>query len=95
MAVQTDNKFTIQDYDVPWVLDWIEKRGGLAVWESRSQACASEEAWLTPVLMTNGQRKPKPTWQSPDNPTRVITDLHEIVVETPDGEIPLLEWMQK
>lgn len=60
---------------------WIQTRGGLAVWPSvnLSNPAAS---WTTPVLGPDGQPAGKPSWQAADQPARVITDPADVQVTT-------------
>jgi hypothetical protein len=59
-------------------LNWIEERGGVAVWLSADLSDPGK-SWSSPAL-TDGQPTQKPSWQSADAPVAVITDPTEIGV---------------
>jgi hypothetical protein len=75
-------KHTIYSGDVAQVREWIEKRGGVAIWGSVDLSCP-DKSWTTPRNQADGTPVTKPSWQSADKPARVITDPAEVVVVVP------------
>jgi len=63
------------------MLDWIEKRGGVAVWKSVNLSNPGA-SWSTPALAPDRSPYRKPTWEASSEPHKVITDPAEIAVVT-------------
>ena len=63
------------------MLDWIEKRGGVAVWESVNLSNPGA-SWSTPALAPDCSPYPKPSWEASSEPNKVITNPAEIAVVT-------------
>ena len=61
--------------------DWIQNRGGVAVWKSVNLSNPGV-SWSTPRFTEDDPPKPypKPTWQAENEPSRVITDPADIEV---------------
>lgn len=63
------------------MLDWIERRGGIAVWKSVNLSNPGA-SWSTPALAPDCSPYRKPTWEAESSPYKVITNPAEIVVVT-------------
>ena len=63
------------------MLDWIEKRGGVAVWKSINLSNPGA-SWSTPALAPDCSPYQKPSWESASKPHKVITNPAEIAVVT-------------
>ena len=63
------------------MLDWIEKRGGVAVWKSVNLSNPGV-SWSTPALAPDCSPYQKPSWESDSVPHKVITNPAEIAVVT-------------
>lgn len=63
------------------MLDWIEKRGGVAVWKSVNLSNPGA-SWSTPALAPDCSPYRKPTWEVSSEPHKVITNPAEIAVVT-------------
>ena len=61
---------------------WILTRGGLAIWHSINLSDPGA-SWTTPRLSEDGTPTTKPTWQAAQLPSRVITDMADVVVDVP------------
>lgn len=59
--------------------DWIQNRGGIAIWQSQDLSRAGETV-TTPFLEQDGKPKPKPRWDVTDQPIRHITGLDQVQV---------------
>jgi len=59
--------------------DWIQNRGGVAVWRSLNMANPGA-SWSGPALKEDGTPSGKPTWQAEEKPSRIITSLREVAV---------------
>lgn len=61
--------------------EWLRNRGGIAIWRSVNLSNPGA-SWSTPALTDDNPPKPysKPTWQSSDQPSRIITDPTEVEV---------------
>ena len=62
--------------------DWLQHRGGLAVWESINLSNPGA-SWTTPATHTDGSPATKPTWEAANTPARIITDPADVVVDVP------------
>jgi len=71
--------------NAPRFADWIENRGGVAIWRSVNLPNPGA-SWSTPALTEEGEPYPKPTWQVDTKPDAVITDPRDIEV-TVDREV--------
>jgi len=74
---------------------WLTKRGGIAIWKSINLGNAGA-SWSSPATIRKGDTQdcpageedqivpyPKPNWQCENTPSRIITDINEVVVEIP------------
>lgn len=63
----------------PKVWEWLQTRGGIAVWESinLSNPCGR---WTAPIQTAEGTLAGKPNWQCASVPARLISDPNEVVV---------------
>lgn len=68
--------------NAPLFLDWIQNRGGLAVWRSLDLSNPGA-SWTTPALTKDGQPMTKPTWQVGNNPEEIVTDAAAVVIDIP------------
>lgn len=69
----------IKRTDVPRILNWLQERGGIAVWESKSLSYPGR--CYTPANILGSQEPtPSPHWKYGNTPARVITDRTEITV---------------
>jgi hypothetical protein len=66
------------------LLDWINTRGGVAVWKSIDLSNPGAESF-TPAI-TDGKPTNKPHWRYSNEPSIIITDPNEIEV-TQDEEV--------
>lgn len=80
MAELTD-KHQVSPEHAPKFIEWIQSRGGIAIWRSVNLSNPSG-SWSTPALTVEGQQYPKPTWEAANEPERIITDPAEIEVVT-------------
>lgn len=62
--------------------NWIANRGGLAYWQSLNLSNPGI-TWTTPLLKENGEQLTKPTWESAEYPSRIVTSADEVIVESP------------
>ena len=65
--------------DAPRILDWIQTRGGIAIWRSINLGNPGA-SWTTPVTDAEGKPTEKPSWQASSVPERIITDPAEVLV---------------
>ena len=70
----------VEEY-APKFLEWIQKRGGVAVWKSINLSNPGA-SWSTPALTEDGKPSQKPTWQAANEPIKVVTDPEQIGVLT-------------
>jgi hypothetical protein len=63
------------------MLEWVEKRGGVAVWKSVNLSNPGA-SWSTPALAPDCSPSQKPSWEASSEPHKVITDPAEIAVVT-------------
>lgn len=68
--------------NVKTFMEWLTTRGGLALWQSANLSNPGA-SWTTPVQTISGKPTPKPTWQAYEQPSRIITDPGEVVVDIP------------
>jgi len=66
--------------NAPRFWDWIQGRGGIAVWHSVNLANPGA-SWSTPADVTT-----KPTWEAADAPERIVTDPERVIVSV-DREV--------
>lgn len=71
--------------NAPRILDWLQHRGGLAIWPSINLANPAA-SWTTPALDAEGKPSTKPTWEAASTPERVITDISDVLVSV-DKEV--------
>ncbi len=72
----------MMEQNAPLILTWMRKRGGVAVWGSLNLSDPGK-TWTTPVRAEDGTPAPKPHWGATNEPLRVITDMDNILVDTP------------
>ena len=80
-----DFKHVCSEENAPRFKDWIENRGGVAVWKSINLSNIGA-SWSTPALAKDGTPTPKPTWEAEETPSLVVTDPKDIGVTT-DKEV--------
>lgn len=66
--------------NAPKFWEWLQKRGGIAVWKSINLGNAGA-SWSTPALTEDGKPYEKPTWQASNTPT-IYTDTADVGVFT-------------
>ena len=78
----TIEKHDVYPADAPKVWEWLQTRGGLAVWGSLD---LSNPGWqcTTPLNQSDGQPSTKPHWRATTEPIRVITDSADVQVIVP------------
>jgi hypothetical protein len=59
----------------------LATRGGIAQWPSVNLSNPGA-SWSTPAL-TDGKPTPKPNWQCSNEPSQIVTDAAEVMVEVP------------
>lgn len=67
--------------DASKALDWLNNRGGIAVWTNcnmSSQSLGGES--YTPALTADGKPTLSPGWQFGNKPSRIVTDPTEVCV---------------
>jgi hypothetical protein len=69
---------TVRSENAAKVWDWLQNRGGLAVWSSVNLSNPGA-SWTSPALDKDGTPTAPPNWQVGKTP-RVITDPSEVVV---------------
>jgi len=70
-------KLTVSPENADRFRDWLQNRGGLAIWRSVNLSNPGA-SWTTPALPT-----PKPTWEADSHPERIVTDPAEVEVVEP------------
>jgi hypothetical protein len=75
-------KHRIQARDVQRIWQWFQTRGGIAIWSSVNISDPTM-TWTTPLRNSDGRPTLKPSWQSSTEPTRIITDPSEVLVDVP------------
>jgi hypothetical protein len=65
--------------NAPKFREWIASRGGVAVWPSVNLSNL-DTSWSTPALTPEGAPTPRPSWQSADAPSYVITSEADVRV---------------
>ncbi|HEY5049340.1 MAG TPA: hypothetical protein VII50_00450 [Acidothermaceae bacterium] len=76
-----DTRHEVTEENAPKFLEWIAKRGGVAIWPSVDLSDPSA-SMSSPALTTEGEPTPKPHWKLALEPSRVITDASLIDVMT-------------
>lgn len=79
MLNTTKHQVTAQDAER--IREWLNTRGGLALWRSANLANPGG-SWTTPFRNAQGLAMGKPTWEAESAPYRVITDASEVEVVT-------------
>jgi hypothetical protein len=74
-------RHTCDVYNAPLFWQWIQQRGGVAVWRSLNLSNPAQ-TWSTPALDKHGQPTSKPHWAAEARPCAVYTDPAEIGVVT-------------
>ena len=64
------------------VWQWLQERGGIAVWKSIDISTAGQ-TWTTPLHDAEGQLTKKQDWRMEKTPSFIITDPAEVVVDMP------------
>lgn len=67
----------LEDAAMMW--DWLQNRGGLAVWQSINLSNPGA-SWTTPVLDSEGNLSSKPSWQADNVPARIIFRPEDVLV---------------
>ncbi len=92
------SKFTVQceESNAQKYWDWIQDRGGLAIWESQNLSNPGA-SWITPATIRQGDCEgftnespdanvilpyPQPTWQAGKEPARLVIDPKQVGVYT-------------
>jgi len=75
----TLEKHTCAPENASKMIDWIANRGGVAVWRSINLSNPGA-SWSSPACNVDGTPTAKPSWQADNQPHRIITDPHDIVV---------------
>lgn len=78
-------KHTCLVEDAAKLREWVAHRGGVAVWRSINLSNPGK-SWSTPANQKDGNPTVKPTWESGDAPTFIVTDPALIGVVT-DQEV--------
>ena len=77
-----DYEHSCEERNAERFADWIENRGGVAVWESINLSNI-EASWSTPALTKEEKPYEKPNWQCTAMPQKTITDPDKIEVIIP------------
>lgn len=72
-------RHTIRLEDAPKIWDWIQNRGGIAVWKSINLSNPGA-SWTTPCQDEKGNLVGKPTWQADNVPAEIILNPADILV---------------
>jgi hypothetical protein len=75
-------KLTVSPENADRFRDWLQNRGGLAIWRSVNLSNPGA-SWTTPALQPDGSPTPKPTWEADSHPERIVTDPAEVEVVEP------------
>ena len=75
------DRHEVTEEHAPKFLEWIAKRGGVAVWPSVDLSDPGV-SMSSPALTPEGKPTPKPHWKLAAEPSRVITSASEIDVVT-------------
>jgi len=81
VTIMTLEKHQVQVENAAQILQWLETRGGLAIWRSINLSNPGV-SWACPLNDENGLPKGKPSWQADNQPERIITDIDEVEVVT-------------
>ena len=81
-AIAVQEKHRVIEPNAKTFLKWFRERGGIAIWGSVNLSNPSQ-TWSTPIHTESGERYTKPNWQCSTEPTRLITDMDEVLVDTP------------
>lgn len=71
----------INSADAPRIVEWLQTRGGIRVWENRDIGGDSNGA-TTPAKTKEGADYPSPHWRFGQEPARTITDPADVEVAT-------------
>ena len=72
---------TVENAQKFW--DWIEHRGGVALWKSINLSDPGA-SWSTPALTAGGDPMCKPHWGAESEPTAIFTNPEKIGVVFPE-----------
>lgn len=64
--------------NAPKLKSWLESRGGIAVWKGQNLSNIRE--LLTPANEENGTPYTKPSWDMPNEPSKIVTDPDAVCV---------------
>lgn len=64
------------------LIDWLENRGGIAVWGSADLSDPTYSVFA-PVLEKDGKPFGKPSWKCKNEPDRIVKDISEVDVYEP------------
>jgi len=73
-------KHIIDIFDAPKIWEWLNTRGGIAVWSSINLSNPGA-GWTTPATHADGKPATKPNWQAANEPDRIITNAEDILVQ--------------
>ena len=73
--------FTCTPENAPRIGHWIRERGGVAIFRLLNKFDPAK-FWVVPVLNSKGERLVRPSLYAEPEPSRVIMDPAEVVVET-------------
>lgn len=71
--------YTVRKEDAQKMWDWLQNRGGLAIWSSIDLSDLGR-SWTTPLRTAAGELTTKPHWKVGNEPSRIITDPSEVEV---------------
>jgi len=73
-------KHQVNERSADLIVEWMRSRGGVAIWDSID--LSNPGSVTAPLLDEDGQTKGRPGWKYAETPSRVITDMNEIEIET-------------
>ena len=74
-------KIRVSVEDAPKIALWLEKRGGVAVWQRVN--LSNLGSVFCPVNQENGEPSQKPSWEYADKPERIVMDPCDVIVYVP------------
>lgn len=69
---------TIESRNAMIIKSWFETRGGIAVWHGLN--LSNIRQLITPLHDEEGKRYTKPSWDMPNEPSEIITDISQVQV---------------
>jgi hypothetical protein len=67
---------TIESQNAMKIKSWFETRGGIAVWQGLN--LSNIRQMITPLHDEEGKRYTKPSWDMPNEPSEIITDISQV-----------------